>query len=260
MASTLLRCGLDSSVSRLRRTSAVQTQARSSVHEVIWKNECISSSPSSGNQTSPRLSLQLTRTHSGPLKDFCCDSPSSDIDCNPGSGFSSTSSRSCRGQKFASAEITGKPCLRASLILSKTQGTINSRKRAPNALSHRQLGHTLIDQSPGVVLTPTHIAPAPSRTARCPLLSVLPERDHSTSLKESRRKIYAKYSSCARFRIGDNLVAGSAVGSSSHTRRKFPRRYRESNSRRPSRAPVSATGVVHPDAKTLRRTIETSVE
>ncbi len=63
----------------LRRNSTVQIQARTSVHEVIWIEDCSSSSPSPG-QGMARLSQQLTRTQNDPLKRSFKSRPLWDLD------------------------------------------------------------------------------------------------------------------------------------------------------------------------------------
>lgn len=86
--------GLEPSVSRLRRTSAVQSRARSSVHEIVWKDDHSSSSLSSAGKTSPRLSLQLTRTQSDPSNGSCRNDPCVDLQGDSESRFSFTRSSS----------------------------------------------------------------------------------------------------------------------------------------------------------------------
>jgi len=91
-------------VSRLRLISAVQIRARSSVHEVIRKDECSSSSSSSASQKSPRLSLQLTRTQSNPSEISCFTNPLLDRELDPARKCSSTASRSCPNSFFVEDE------------------------------------------------------------------------------------------------------------------------------------------------------------
>lgn len=86
--------GLETSVSRLLRTSAVQSRAKGSVHEIIWKDDHSSSSLSSAGKTSPRLSLQLSRTESDPSNGSCRYSPSVGLRCDSESRFSYTRSSS----------------------------------------------------------------------------------------------------------------------------------------------------------------------
>lgn len=140
---------VESSVSRLRRISAVQIRARSSVHEVIWKDECSSSSSSSAGQKSPRLSLQLTRTQSDPSEISCFRNPLLDRELDPARKCSSTGSRSCPNPVFVEDESSMETQVRvirppnASLKLSEWTWSHKSD------LGHGHSGAMLSFQSKG---------------------------------------------------------------------------------------------------------------
>ena len=102
------------------------------------------------------------------------------------------------------------PCVHPS------RWTFDSEARLRQSSYTRQSSHTATDHFTDVLVSPKQTECTTARTAPPPTLSALQESQRRTSVKGPKKLSHLGYSTHARPRTRDDLVAASAIGLSTH--------------------------------------------
>lgn len=288
-------------VEQLRRTSAMQIRSRSSVHEIIWKDDYSSSNKSSTGNKTPMRSLHIMRTQSDPVRDGTCRGLGSNPECDTDRKLSLTAEsphvRSpSLGGEFAVEFETGnfrpghitqklfewnwnhksqqdntKGCAMLSFEARRTSAAPEGDDGPANLLppeapaflsefesvetspplpdrhptvdwqalpltnpKNPRAGPTGTDQATGEVISPSYILYNRNPMVTGRRRSSAPKIGRTYMIEGSRRQSYVRNHPYAPPRVGDDSVAGSAIGSSSRMRRRSINAHQRDSTRKTS--------------------------
>jgi len=261
-------------VEQLRRTSAMQIRSRSSVHEIIWKDDYSSSNKSSTGNKTPMRSLHIMRTQSDPVRDGTCRGLGSNPECDTDRKLSLTAesphvrSPSLGGEfavefetgnfrpghitqklfewnwNYKSQQDNTKGCAMLSFEARRTSaapegddGPANLLPpEAPAFLSEFESVErpTGTDQATGEVISPSYILYNRNPMVTGRRRSSAPKIGRTYMIEGSRRQSYVRNHPYAPPRVGDDSVAGSAIGSSSRMRRRSINAHQRDSTRKTS--------------------------